>query len=201
MLGGMLRVASVILVGAMALTAWASPRGRVVRVERSRSLSNVIPILCELRQDMSGMCVGGTPPQIGDVVLVVDETRMIAEVRITSAQRLSQKCDTMWSVSGEIVRGDMAAAQRRKSIGLIDPTLDRRATRKVDEKTIPSPSDDPQGSVGLGVDRDGDGTADLVLTQSRCQAQAGGGNECIDLWTKREKGMTRAWTTNLRNCF
>jgi hypothetical protein len=201
MLRVMLRGASVILVGAMALTAWASPRGRVVRIERSRTVSNVIPILCELRQDMSGMCVGGTSPQIGDVVLVVDETHMIAEVRITSAQRLSQKCDTRWSVSGEILRGDMAQAQRRKSIGLIDSTLDRRGTRRIDEKNIPSPNGDPDGSVGLGVDRDGDGIADLVVTQSRCQAQSGGGNECIELWTKRDKGMTRAWTTNLRNCF
>ena len=205
MLGDMLRVASVVLVGAMALTAWAGPGGRVVRIERARATNAPIPILCELRSDMSGMCVGASP-QVGDTVLVVDEAQTIAEVRISKTQQLSAKCDTVWSVEGELLRGDMSQAQRRKSIGLIDATLDRRGTRRVDEDKIVSPSGEPEVRVGLGVDRDGDGVADIVVTQSRCEGQqtpgGAGNNECIDIWTKRGgKGMTRAWSTNLRHCF
>ncbi|MEO8700274.1 MAG: hypothetical protein ABI867_09530 [Kofleriaceae bacterium] len=188
----MSRLAFVVLVAA-ASSAVAAPHGRVVRVERAKASSNVIPILCvELRGD-AGICIGAQP-QVGDLIVVVDEQKTIAEVRVTAANMYLPKCDMIWSITGEVVRGDLTQS-RRKSLGLIDPLLDRRSGRRIEEDKIPSP--EPGSRVGFGVDRDGDGIADVLATSSSC---GGSGEDCIDIWTRRDKQLSKVWSTNLRNC-
>jgi hypothetical protein len=209
MLGGMVRFASLILVGATALTAWGAPapkpQGRVVRVERPHGDTNTVPILCELKADGSGMCVGASP-NIGDTVIVVDDTHTLAEVRITRSAPQSPKCDTLWTVNGDIIRGDMSQSRGTKAIGIIDPATDRRSARRVEEDKLISPNPSPDVRVALGVDRDGDGTADIIVTQYACDAQGqptstGSAIDfCIDIWCKRDKVMKRAWTTKLATC-
>lgn len=207
MLGGMLRFAS--LVGAMALvaTAWGAPapRGRVVRVERPRGNPNIIPILCELKPDGSGMCVG-TSPTIGDTILVVDENKTVAEVRVTKSSPLNPKCDTLWQITGEVLRGDMTQARANRAIGLIDRGADPRTARRMEESRLTSPSTNPDVHVGLGIDRDGDGNADILVTQYACDSNgqptgsSGAVDYCIDIWSKRDNVMKRAWTTKLQAC-
>ena len=205
MLGDMLRIACLILVGAMAPTAWAAPHGRVVRVERHRGTNATVPVLCEVRPDAQATCVG-PPPSIGDTIVVVDEAHLVAEVRVIQLQPYMPKCDTLWKVTGEVVRGDLSQARSNKSIGLIDPTIDRRAARKISEDSITSPSSSPEVRVAIGVDRDGDGTADVIVTQYSCDASGQPANSnmaidfCIDIWSRRDDGIKRAWTTKLQSC-
>ncbi len=205
MLAVMLRLTSLILVGALALTAWGAPHGRVVRVERQRTGTAAVPVLCEVKSDASGMCVG-PEPHVGDTITVVDDTHTVAEVRITKSQALSPKCDTLWQISGEVVRGDMTQSRSSKQIGLIDGSLDRRVARRVDEDRIKSPTDNPETRVLLGVDRDGDGTADVVITQFNCDAQGQPTSSgtavdfCIDIWSERDTVMKRTWSTKLQAC-
>lgn len=184
-----------VLVAAMAVSAVAAPHGRVVRVERARASVNVIPIVCvELRAD-AGICIGAQP-QIGDTIVVVDEQKTIAEMRVTTAQMYLPKCEMIWSISGEVVRGDLSQGNRRKSLGLIDPLLDRRTGRRIEEDKLTAP--EPGARVGFAVDRDGDSAADVLVTSSSCGG--GNGEDCIDIWTRRDKQLAKVWSTNLKNC-
>jgi hypothetical protein len=193
MLESLVRFAFAVVLAA-ATSAVAAPHGRVVRIERARASSNVIPILCvEIRGD-AGICIGAQP-QLGDTIVVVDEEKTIAEVRVTSANMYLPKCDMIWSITGEVIRGDLSGHARRKALGMIDPLLDRRSGRRIEEDKIPAPEEGSR--VGLGIDRDGDGTPDVLATSSSC----GGANEdCIDIWTRRNNKLSKVWSTNLKNC-
>jgi len=202
---GMFRVASVVLFSATALTAWGAPRGRVVRVERQRGGTAAVPVLCEVKTDGSGICVGPAP-QVGDSITVVDDTHTIAEVRITRIQAMAPQCNTLWSFSGEATRGDLSQSKSSKTIGVIDPGIDRRLAHRVDEDHIESPTPGPEVRVLLGVDRDGDGTADMIVTQFNCDKQgqptssSSAVDFCIDIWSERDAVMKRAWSTKLQSC-
>ncbi len=207
MLGKMSRLASLILVGAMAQTAWAAPHGRVVRVERQRGGPASIPVLCEVKADGSGQCVGPTP-RVGDTISVVDDVHLIAEVRITKLQPRSATCDTIWTIQHELARGDLNQTRTSKAIGIIDARLDASTARRMDEDQITSPAVGPDARVALGLDRDGDGSADVIVTQFMCDAagQPAGSNTgsatgfCIDIWTERDAVMKRAWGMKSQSC-
>lgn len=210
MLGGMSRLASlaVVLLGATAPTWGApAPKGRVVRVERPRGNNATIPILCEVKSDGSGVCVGKSP-EIGETILVVDDAHTVAEVRVTKTEPLSPKCETLWNITTEITRGDLSQVRANKTIGMIDPSADPRAARRVPEDRLTSPSPNPDVRVLVGIDRDGDGTADVVATQYSCDAQGQPTSAnarsmvdyCIDIWSRRDNVMKRAWTTKFQAC-
>ncbi|HEU0037081.1 MAG TPA: hypothetical protein VFQ53_41005 [Kofleriaceae bacterium] len=191
--------------GALAAAAFASPPpGKVVRVERRRASAATVPGICEVQPSLQGICVG-SPPKVGDVVTVVDETQTVAEVRVKTARATTPKCESVWTIEAELVRGDISQTSRRKSIGIIDPALDRRVARKIDESKIEVPNSEPDHRVAIGVDRDDDGAADIVLTQSRC----GSDGECLDIWTPRSgalpagapRAWNRVWTANIQPCF
>jgi hypothetical protein len=176
-----------------------------VRVERQRGGTAAIPVLCEVKADASGVCVGPAP-QVGDSITVVDDEHTIAEVRITKLQAMTPQCSTLWSFSGEATRGDLSQSKASKTIGVIDPTLDRRSAHRIDEDHITSPAEGPEVRVLLGIDRDGDGTADMVVTQFNCDAQGQPTSPttavdfCIDIWSERDAVMKRTWSTKLQSC-
>ena len=188
-----------VVVGAMAsasAAAAAPPPGRVVRIERARANGSVAPILCAELRANGGICIGARP-QAGDTIVVVDDTHAIAEFRVTGASSYMPTCDMFWTITGELIRGDLSAANRSQALGLIDPLIDRRTSRRIADAKIPPP--EPGAKVGFGVDRDGDGTADVVATSSACGAQTGP-EECIDVWVRVGGRFSKAWSTNLRNC-
>lgn len=197
MLGGMSRFAAVLVVvgGILPSPADGAPQGKVVRVERARTFPLVIPVLCvQMQSDGSGLCIG-PQPKPGDSVVLVDEHQVIAEIKIDGSVKAMPNCDSIWNVTGTVLRGDVAAGRRNKIIGLIDGNVDRRQAKRIEERKVVKPA--PDSRVEIGIDRDGDGTADVLAAEATCP---GVGGECIEFWTRRAKGLERVWSANLRIC-
>jgi len=181
-------------------TALAGPHGRVVRVERADLGAKVAPRLCEVRGD-SGTCVGEEPKN-GQTVVVLDEQHAMAEVEIDSAASLVSSCANLWTVKTRAIRG---IATDNDGIGVIDPSLDPSRARMLDKHHLPaSPSGLSGDEVWRAIDRDGDGTADILITRYNCD-RAGrlvtnGANYCIDVWARLGAKMTRTTQLNLAQC-
>jgi hypothetical protein len=195
-----------VLVGVMAPAAVASagPRGKVVRVERERPEAGP-PVICYLEpSELKGMCLGPQPKK-GDVMVVFDTRRAFAEVELDTVQPFAETCNAMWQISGRLRRGQLTG---QRPLAVIDPSLDPRLTRhlEADNGRLASPSSEGDSRVVLGIDRNGDDIADIVVLQSRCEQSTSTGTECFEFWTRsslrRAKGgMTRVWTANLQACF
>jgi hypothetical protein len=200
MLGAMLRLGCAILLVWTSFVA-AAPRGKVVRIERPRTKAAISPILCDIRADLTGNCVG-SEPRPGDIVSVISDQRMVAEVRILSSSTQSPQCQGMWNVKTEKLSGDLT---RRGSmvVGVVDPELDRRAATVNQDATINQreiPNADPSTKAVLGVDRDGGGSPDIVLAWSSCGGAAGT-PECFEIWSRRDRTMVRTWSASTKNCY
>jgi hypothetical protein len=206
MLGGMTRlVAFVVVVGAFAPPATGAPRakGKVVRVERQRGTA-VTPRVCDVRADKAGTCLG-PEPALGELITVLDENGVIAEVRITEAVAFStggtNACQSLWNIKTEIVRGDLASIPLR-TIGVVDPEVHPRKGRMMPKEQFPAP---PSGrndeQVVVAVDRDGDRTADIVLTQNTCDGVSPvPGGSCIDEWARINGRLVKVQQTNFATC-
>lgn len=206
MLGAMKRVlASGLLVGVLAPPAGAEPRvhGKVVRVERTRGPA-VAPRICDLGPNHEGICLGGAPI-VGDLVTVLAEHGVLGDARITEIQPFApggaSACASLWNVKTELVRGDLSSAPGR-TLGLVDPTVHPRKGRLLARDRYPAP---PSGrrddQVVLAVDRDGDDTADLVMTQSSCEAtSAGPAGACVDAWARVRGRLVHVQHTNFAAC-
>ncbi|HEX7837094.1 MAG TPA: hypothetical protein VF469_06495 [Kofleriaceae bacterium] len=180
-------------------TAAAGPSGRVVRVERSTG-SRVAPRLCEVHGD-SGNCVGDEP-RVGQSVTVLDEHRVIAEVKIVEVTSFSPSCPMLWSVKTRAVRG---VAINSDVFGVIDPNLDPNRARVLDHNHVPpSPSGATDEEVWRAIDRDGDGVADILITRYGCDSAGrpvpGGAAYCVAIWARTGAGMTRTTQLNFARC-
>ncbi|HEU4732881.1 MAG TPA: hypothetical protein VFT22_33530 [Kofleriaceae bacterium] len=180
-----------------AATAWAG--GRVVRIERTGG-SDVAPRLCELRGD-AGTCVGDEP-RPGQIVTVLDEHHVVAEVQILEETSAAAGCPNLWTVKTRTVRGSIADSD---GIGMIDPGINPARAHTLDRGHLPaSPGGVPGEEVWRAVDRDGDGTADVVLTHYNCDAAgkwvSGGGAYCIDVWARMRTRMVRTTQLNFAQC-
>ena len=194
----MLRLGCV-LVLALVSPVTAQPKGKVVRVERARTFETT-PIICSLRQRGERYCFG-PQPKTGDVVRVVDDKTLLAEYRIDAVRAATKSCEVMWQVDGEVLRGQLGSSGA-ESVGLIDASADPRTLRQIGRHDLRSPVVDPEVKAVLGLDRNGDGDADIVITQTRC-AQAGphGRGECYDFWVKRDRVMKSVFSADIQACF
>lgn len=180
-------------------TALAGPRGRVLRVERVGG-AQVAPRLCEVRSD-TGTCVGD-PPTAGQRVAVFDDRRVVAELEVVEAASLVTSCASLWTVKTRAVHGARADGE---GIGVIDPGLDPARARLLDKDHLPaSPSGLSGDEVWRAIDRDGDGTADILITRYSCDGAgkpvSGGGTSCIDVWARLGARMIRTTQLNLAQC-
>jgi hypothetical protein len=205
-----LRIVGVALTLAAA-AAVAAANGRVVRIVRSGAGPSTAPRLCEIRGD-SGNCVG-EEPKPGQMVTVLDERHVIAEVQIVEANSLLSGCRNLWSVKTRVVRGGGADSD---GIGVIDPGINPSRARMLDKTRLPaSPSGQPGEEVWRAIDRDGDGTADILITRYSCDAASrpvAGSTYCIDVWERsrapggqdgqgaRSTKMSRATRLNFAQC-
>jgi hypothetical protein len=194
----MLRSIGVALVFWSAAAA-AGPSGRVLRVERS-GISRAAPRLCQVHGD-SGNCVG-EEPQVGQSVTVLDEHRVIAELKIVEATSFSPSCPMLWSVKTRVLRG---IAVDSEVFGVIDPHLDPNRAHVLDHNHIPpSPSGAPDEEVWRAIDRDGDGVADILITRYGCdsagRAVPGGAAYCVAIWARTGARMTRTTQLNFAQC-
>jgi hypothetical protein len=179
--------------------AVAGPSGRVIRVERTGG-SNVAPRLCEVRGD-TGTCVGDEPKP-GQAVVFLDDHRVVAEVQIVEAVSAAASCPTLWTVKTRAVHGNLTDSD---GIGVIDPSLNPGRAHALERGRLPaSPSGLPGEEVWRAIDRDGDGTADILFTRYSCDASGkpvtGGGAYCIDIWARIRAKMIRTTQLNFAQC-
>jgi hypothetical protein len=180
-------------------TAVAGPSGRVVRVERVSGGSQIAPRLCEIRGD-TGTCVG-EQPRAGQMVLVIDDSHVVAEVEVIEVASFVARCANLWTVKTRARRGAAADAE---GIGVIDASIDPSRARVIDKThTPPSPSGDGD-EVWRAIDRDGDGTADVLFTRYPCDRAGtpvtGAAAYCIDIWSRGGARMTRTAQLNFSQC-
>lgn len=205
MLAGVFRPISVLLLTLVA-SASAGPRsGKVVRIERRVQKSGPIRV-CEIKPTGAGMCFGDAPVP-GDIIAVLDEQQVFGEVQINEVRSQNAQCDSMWNITGEVLRGDLSNSQWGRSLGVIDGRLDRRTAHKFPEDHLPSaPSGRPDEHVIAAVDRSGAGTTDIVLTQYGCDSNGApssqGSEQCFDLWSHdNPAGWHRVRQMLLTPCF
>ena len=145
-----------------------------------------------------GVCYG-RPPLVGDTATLFDFDRhYIGRLRVTwvgSSQSNPCDSDTAFDFTYDYI--DRVATGSRRGLlfsiaafGIdVDPAQAQLIT---DNKQLPSPGDNSQSQPWMGMDRDGDGGADLVVTVFECSAiapikrPAGSGNNhqtlCLDYW-------------------
>ena len=193
----MLRLGCVIVL-ALVSPVTAQPKGKVVRVERVRAMETT-PIICSLRA-RDRYCFGPAP-RPGDIVRIVDDKQLLAEYRIDAVQPATKSCAVMWQVDGEVLRGQLTQGHV-ESVGLIDAAADSRTLRQVNRGDLRSPVVDPDVRPVIGLDRNGDGDADIIVTQAKCaQPGAHGRNECYDFWVKRDRVMKSVFSADIQACF
>ncbi|HZJ63598.1 MAG TPA: hypothetical protein VFD36_08720 [Kofleriaceae bacterium] len=184
-------------------TAAAAPSGRVIRIERAGGPSTVAPRLCEIRGE-TGTCVGDEP-RVGQTVVVLDERRVLAEVQVTEVASVVAACPNLWSVKTRPVRGAPTDGNGNSGIGVIDPALNPSRAHVLDRSHLPtSPGGMPNEEVWRAIDRDGDGTADIMITRYTCDSsskpQTGGSNYCIDVWARVGPRLVRTTQLNFAQC-
>jgi len=208
MLGAMRLDFVLALVGAsLGASAGAAPRpGKVVRVERKPRGISGMPRYCSISSDMSGYCLGGKQPEIGEHVVVIDSQRTLGVVRITTVTPLPDQCNqnAVWMIQGMLETGDLASPQGQ-TLGVIDVPIDPRGGRLVTVDR--SPAGHPWGTDQIqGVDSNGDGNVDLEFIQFPCddagtQASAATGT-CLEVWAATTgHGLARIRQDRVRNCF
>jgi len=205
----MLRLIATVIVVGTTLPLWAAPPpGKVVRVERRRSnADDVVPIVCEVKSDPSGFCIGQSP-SIGDRGFVVDDTHVIAELKVAKVTSLNPSCDMLWSVSFEVTSGDLASVRSSKSIAIVSAKGDHRGARRVPEDRVTSPSSNSNERVIVAIDRDKDAQIDLYVTAYQCDANGiavspGSQNavdNCVDVWSHTDKLPRRMSHTKFASC-
>jgi hypothetical protein len=177
----MSRLARLVIVGSA--VASAAPSGRVIRVDRTGGPASAPPRVCQVRAD-GGTCIG-EEPHPGQTVLVLDEHRVVAEVQVIEAKPTLTSCENLWTIKLRAVRGALADGDK---IGVIDDAVNPTRARVLDKAHQVSPSGQPGDEVWHALDRDGDGTADLVITRYGCDTSGrpvpGATTYCLDIWAR-----------------
>ena len=191
------------LVFAWSATGLAAPAGRVVRVERTGGPASAPPRICQVRAD-EGNCIGAEPRN-GQTVLVLDDHQVVAEVQVIDAKLTLPSCENLWTIKVRTLRGSLSDGDK---LGVIDDAVSPTRARVLDKAHLVSPSGQPGDEVWHALDRDGDGTADVMITRFRCNA-AGKAvtdptNYCLDIWARapgsRSGKLVRTTQLNFATC-
>lgn len=212
-----MRIAPVALaLGALLLagTALSAPRGKVVRVERSRS-RDAAARYCVVNDQPENILCLGTAPSDGDPITYVDSRAgVIGTARVTSSQPSKVypcpgRNPTIFDVSVTLTSGDRDTILRGVTVALRGVRLDERA-KVIDDYRPPSPSEQ---NVLLAIDTDRTGSADIVLVQYTCDAQgnmtplgSGGGGgvvntQCYDTYASRDGKLVRTHQDIIEICY
>ena len=208
MLRPTVRLAPLLLL-ATATSAVAAPRGRVVRVDRSRGQS-VPPRLCVL-MDTPGklLCVGEA--RAGDAVSFLDSGtgELLGEARIDSAGSGSRmaacagKAPVLFDVSATLVSGSADLLGRSRTVALRGLSLPRHAHGVPEYKV---PEERQAETLQIAIDTDGDSRVDTALYNYACDEQgrvASGGTsdrQCFDTYQERGGRLVRTHQDLLELC-
>jgi len=184
-------------------SAAAGPSGRVIRIERAGGPSTVAPRLCEIRGE-TGTCVGDEP-RAGQTVVVLDERHVLAEVQIVEVASVVAACPNLWTIKTRGMRGATTDSNGNTGIGVIDPAINPNRAHVLDRSHMPASPGGLHGEeVWRAIDRDGDGTADIMITRYTCDAsskpQSAGATSCIDVWARVGPRLLRTTQLNFAQC-
>lgn len=188
---------------AWSAVATAAPNGRVIRVDRGGGPASPPPRICQVHAG-EGKCVGAEP-RGGQTMLVLDHHQRVAEVQVTDAKRAVPGCENLWNVQVRMVRGRLSDGEK---LGVIDDLVNPIRVRLLDPSHLVSPSGESGDEVWNAIDRDGDGTADVMVTRFRCDADGrpvtDPANYCLDIWTRdpaaRGAKLVRTTQLNFATC-
>ena len=180
----------------------AEPRrgGKVVRVERARVVRRAPVLFCPMpfTDKNRGVCYGRAPA-VGDKALMFDyEQHYIGQLRVTSVgPSQNDPCDsgTAFDFTYELTDKVDAAFKRGMLFSIATFGLDldsRRAQLITDNGQLPNPGQSSRAQPWMGLDRDGDSIADVVVTAFECTdvapappARVATGHKqtfCLDYW-------------------
>jgi hypothetical protein len=193
------RAARLLLVGLLAALAAslasrpdadARPRpGKVVRVDRPRAAGRRAPRLCQLApRELRGQCFGKAPA-VGEVAAVLDESGVLAHVRVLSAQETRDPCGnvSLWEVAYERLRGDPGGRTSHLALAVFDLALGPRARVVPNPGELAAPGGPAWAQTWSAIDLDGDAAADFALVGYTCDASGAprpGGRDafCAEYW-------------------
>ena len=198
-----------VLVGiALYASATAAPRaGKVVRVERRPNGITGTPRYCSVSTvDLIAYCIATKAPDIGDKLTVIDNQRVLGQIRVTHVQPLTDGCqqNMMWMTQGTLDSGDLSAPQGQM-IATLDVPLDARTSKLVNVGK--SPGGHPWGTDTIyAIDGNADGNVDLEFVQFQCddtgnQSVSATGS-CYEVWVAMPgRGLEKLRADRLRNCY
>jgi len=174
-----------------------------VRVERAPHGLSGTPRYCTLQADplsggVSGDCFGPAP-QVGDRIVVLDTSHVLATARVTRAIHTNETCgDAAWSIEAVQTSGQ---AQWESEYGLIDVPVDLR-TGRLALGGRPAASNE----WTMGVDRDGDGDRIVEFRGFPCDDNAeptarAATSSCIEVRVPTSHGPERLRVDRSRNCY
>lgn len=212
-----MRLAAIILgtalVAAMAMStgAIAKPtrKGKVVRVERPRTFEASVLRLCQMENQQIGMasCFGSVP-EIGDEAAVYDPNGFQGRVRVTEIK--PQQGNLCGGTSGgevlfEYIEGTGQLDVTGGRLAVFGVSVEANGRTDAAAYNIRTPSNRPNESVFLALDRNGDNDVDVLATWYDCvntappnpfvtSAPTTSYNYvyCIDHWTKNDSTWERA---------
>jgi hypothetical protein len=180
--------------------ASASPSGKVIRIERPRSSLKAPPLICTITPDLRGTCLG-RQPKLGDMVHLVDESTTIAELEIRKFEPVNTRCETVWKIVTEVKTGSVGSGRSIRAFGVVDPELTPHSTKLPESELggISLPGGNPHEQVIVGIDRDGDHQADILITAYKCDGSST--EDCLDVWSRdRDKMRRTSQGTNIMTC-
>lgn len=199
-----------VLPAARSLAA-AEPRrpGKVVRVERPQLIKRSPIMICPMpyAEKQGGVCYG-TAPAVGSSAVMFDfDQNYLGRFRVTSVTR--GQTDTCGSGSAfdfsyEYIHKVDGFDQRSVlfAIAAFGLEIDARKAKIIPDGThLPNPAGDRRMQPWMGMDRDGDGMPDLVVTAFECTELAPPPPSgitglhkltyCLDYWLDDDRGGFR----------
>jgi hypothetical protein len=179
-------------------------KGRVVRVERTKVEAAQLPRMCQPRSDGGASCFGrGVAP--GEEGTVIDETGVRARLRIDQVTPSLDGCGNAqwWDVVGTVQSGDLSTMSPAAMM-LVGWRVSRSA-RIASQPVDLAPLGRPAESAWLGVDDDGDGDAELVVTSFPCDAagqySSSGTTACLSYYVADGRSLRQLRVDHVATCY
>ncbi|HTL32831.1 MAG TPA: hypothetical protein VL326_06895 [Kofleriaceae bacterium] len=203
-----MRFAGFLLLALLCASAFAAPRaGKVVRVERRPQQLVGSPRYCTVSpSDNVGYCITNTPPQVGERITVLDNTRVLGTIRISTVTPLQDGCqqNTSWMTQGTLESGDLSTPSGAM-IGVLDVAVDLRSAKLINVDK--SPSGHAYGTDTIyAIDNNNDANPEVEFVQFGCDDSsnysATSSGLCTEVYSVRSnKGLERIRTERVRTCY
>ena len=203
-----MRFAGFLLLALLCASAFAAPRaGKVVRIERRPQQLVGSPRYCTVSpSDNVGYCITNTPPQVGERITVLDNTRVLGTIRISTVTPLQDGCqqNTSWMTQGTLESGDLSTPSGAM-IGVLDVAVDLRSAKLINVDK--SPSGHAYGTDTIyAIDNNNDANPEVEFVQFGCDDSsnysATSSGLCTEVYSVRSnKGLERIRTERVRTCY